>query len=236
MLLDKIYIINLRTSPDRLKYIKQHLDDMKIPKDLIEYVIVDRPTEQEIRPSFLPNTDPALRTGKYGCCTSHLRILQDIKKNNYKYALVLEDDIRILDKNIVELVDKYITQLNDNNVKFDVLYIGGMCKSRSPKKISDNVYKTLSMNGTFAYVISQNATKLIHAIEHLTLEIDIGFRRFAKTNEFYTVVPYLVEPVPWIKSDITGQSGCTSAAITYSYKVLTGLAQLPEHKLLECFI
>lgn len=233
MYLDKIYVINLRSSPDRLAHIKRQIDNIKIPEHIVEYMIVDKPTLHEIKPSFLPNTDQYSRTGKYGCYTSHLKILQDIKKNNYKYALILEDDVNIIDKNIIGLVDKYIGQLVDNSVNFDVLYLGGLAKSRSPKKISDNVYKTLSINGTFAYVVSQNATNLLPAIENLTCEIDMGFRCFAKGDgEFYAVVPPIVEQSETIASTISGNiiNNYHSHSI-YSYKVLTGLTELPEHKL-----
>jgi GR25 family glycosyltransferase involved in LPS biosynthesis len=233
MYLDKIYVINLRSAPDRLAHMKQQLDNVKIPEYMVEYMIVDRPTVQEIKPSFLPDVDPLLRTGKYGCYTSHLKILRDIKKNNYKYALVLEDDINILNKDIIGLVDKYISQLIDSDINFDVLYLGGLCKSRSPKKISDNVYKTLLMNGSFAYVVSQNAMNLLPVIENLDIEIDMGFRQCSKKgHEFYAVVPPIIEQSETIISTISGNKiNNYHSHSMYSYKVLTGLTELPEHKL-----
>ena len=83
-------------------------------------------------------------------------------------------------------------------------------------------------------MISQNATNLLPAIENLPCDIDMGFRHFAKKGgrEFYAVVPPIVEQSETIASTISGNTinNYHSHSI-YSYKVLTGLTELPEHKL-----
>lgn len=231
MVLDKIYVINLRTSPERLKNMKRLLNNLKIPENLIEYVIVDRPKEEDIPETYLPNyPHHNHRIGKYGCYTSHLKILKDIEKNNYKYALILEDDIQIVNDNIIELTNRYISQLDS----FDILYLGGLYrgKSRSPERVSDNVYRSSLTNGTYAYVVSNSVVKHIPFIEKWNAEIDVAYRALSRRNRFYSVVPHIVEPIPYFKSDITGGIGIDyGAGVTQSHRILTGLKTLPEHKL-----
>ena len=58
--------------------------------------------------------------GEFGCLMSHLRAINDIAKNKYRYAVIFEDDFRILSDNFYEDFDTALNYAPDN---FDVLKI-----------------------------------------------------------------------------------------------------------------
>lgn len=99
--IDKIYVINLAKSKDRLE---------KFDKQAREY-------------GFEYERYKAVKhkIGSYGCAVSHTNIIKDAKEKGYKRILIFEDDALFLypKEYVKEYVNKFIQK------KFDIGYIGG---------------------------------------------------------------------------------------------------------------
>jgi GR25 family glycosyltransferase involved in LPS biosynthesis len=118
--IDKILYINLKHRKDRKRQIENELKKMSFPKNKIKRV--DATLEKY--------------NGHIGCCKSHIKVMNEIIKNNHKYTIVFEDDFvfsvdqKTLDKKINGFFEKYgdnwdmiqlasvYTTLDDTNNKF----------------------------------------------------------------------------------------------------------------------
>jgi GR25 family glycosyltransferase involved in LPS biosynthesis len=128
--IDKIYVINLDRRKDRWeKLIKEesHLSSDK----LVRISGVDGNTltlTPSIYKLFRKNTFE-WKKGVIGCNLSHLKTWMEIQKENGKYFLVLEDDVRF-DKDRIQLWKNAVKYIPDDA---DLLYLGGVLP---PNKIA----------------------------------------------------------------------------------------------------
>ena len=122
--------------------------------------------------------------GEFGCLFSHLRAIKDVVDNNYKYALILEDDFEI-DNNFIKNLEIVLTncpnnaellKLDKGSLKEKILkQIGSIILygynkywfNLSPKPFSIRI----KANNATGYIISQSmAKKIIDYIYNNTLE------------------------------------------------------------------
>lgn len=113
--ISKIFVINLKHDSDKRNYIITLLSKLKINYSL---VIVNYIPDQWFN-TLYNSTKLLLTKYELGCCVSHLWCLNQVILNNYKNALILEDDI-ILHKNFV----KRFINIIDSNPKIDFLLLG----------------------------------------------------------------------------------------------------------------
>jgi GR25 family glycosyltransferase involved in LPS biosynthesis len=95
--IDKILYINLDHRKDRIKQINREFTNMHFPKNKIQRI-------SAVREKY---------NGHIGCCKSHIKTMNEIIENNYKYTMVFEDDFvfavnqKTLDKKISEFFNEY---------------------------------------------------------------------------------------------------------------------------------
>lgn len=138
-----------------------------------------------------------LNCGELGCAMSHRAVWSDIVKHKYKKAIVLEDDITILEKNFNKKLSGVMNNLPDD---FDVFFLDiaiRLHENDKPSFFSPNFWlskfsNTLSpyyakikfdtkniinknITSTHAYVITHNAAKkLLKKTECMHIPIDIS--------------------------------------------------------------
>tara|TARA_A100001015_G_C15020712_1_gene727849 strand:+ start:83 stop:865 length:783 start_codon:yes stop_codon:yes gene_type:complete len=174
-----IYIINLEKERSRLKQTLMLLADEEIfiPIKIFRGTYWDTKEfkndilNKEIRVSnFWENESNSLpgqqgnklKLGQAACCYSHMKLLEDVVKNNYKTILLLQDDVYC--NNIGELkleIDKYHNLIKKHN-DFDLYYIGKQPVFRGikEKKYKDtNFLETEYCWNCHAVIFSLNCCK-----------------------------------------------------------------------------
>ena len=128
--IQKIYVINLVDNDIRRNYIMILMKKLKINFSL---VIVEKiPVEVYNKINKISN----ISKSEAGCLISHLWCLNDIIKNNYKNAIIFEDDI-ILHKNFKNML------LETIKTKYDFLLLGACdfnFSQHNYKNINKNIY------------------------------------------------------------------------------------------------
>jgi GR25 family glycosyltransferase involved in LPS biosynthesis len=94
---------------------------------------------------------PTLRPGQISCTFKHYLALEDMVKNNYPYAVIMEDNI-FFNGNVPERINIYIQQLNNFYPDWDILF--------------DTNWKTYAegpiINGLFVYPKSNEINQFGH--------------------------------------------------------------------------
>ncbi len=95
-----IWVVNLKESSDRQKYISNHLQELGLDFQLIEAVNGRELSEAELAALYDPVQAKKLilremAPGEIGCSLSHLKIYQKMIDENVAEVLVLEDDAQI---------------------------------------------------------------------------------------------------------------------------------------------
>jgi glycosyl transferase family 25 len=174
----KIYIVHYAKLVERKKNIIFQLNLLGIPEkdyEFIEKYDRDNLHEDEYKNFFAPEFP---NTGK-AIFLSHIYIYRDIIKNNYNYALILEDDA-ILYVNFTSILKSYISQLPSN---FDMLFIGDGCNLHIPNNelingknvyLKSHIPSIIGGEGatrcTDSYLVSLNcANKIIHYFENISV-------------------------------------------------------------------
>jgi len=191
MIIDKIYIINLKTRTDRIIYMEKLMNLLEIDKNkikLFEAIVGDDLKKEDINNilsiSSLEtlynggNNHKDIRTkGAIGCYLSHYKIWEEIINNNYNNCLILEDDVysNIDAKEFNEYINSVpnvydIALLSWFNLWFDPLE-----NTKKKTVINDYWYKYNSVNifGAAGYLISRKgAEKLIKDAFPICYQVD----------------------------------------------------------------
>jgi len=119
--MDRIYLINLERSTDRLEHFKKEMKRCNLPEDKVQiFKAIDGNThvftDEEEKMVGKMNVNNRVKA----CLLSHYYVLKDIEKNGYKTCLVLEDDVRFV-TDVMERLDHLINHLDMN---WYVCYIG----------------------------------------------------------------------------------------------------------------
>ena len=189
----KIYVINLYHDTEKRNYIITLLSKFKINYTL---VIVNYIPERWFNTLF--NTlNISLTKNELGCCISHLWCLNQIIQNNYKNALILEDDI-IFHKNFV---NRFVNIL-DNNPDMQFLLLGAHDFNFSETNytfVKNKMYKPKQKSKKKIYGAHANYYSLIGAKRQFFIRTSqIGFfdkeynLMFDYFNESFICYPNLV--------------------------------------------
>ena len=136
----KKFVINLKRRPDRLEAFQKNcpFDDVTVITAFDGKNIKDETSaiEQEMATRFT-----GLNHGEIGCFLSHLRVFNEIRRENLPYAFIFEDDA-IFCNNFLEKYSKVMEELPSDT---DILYIGGRFESQFKMRdftmVSDNIVK-----------------------------------------------------------------------------------------------
>lgn len=182
---DKIYVINMDKDIDNLINVNNILMKYNINYTRFSGIDVTKLSKNYINKYVLFKN--VLTNSIMGCAISHIKIWEEVIKNNYKYVLILEDDIYI-ENDFYEVLNNAYTELPNN---FDILYLGsgGLCNpeynytdinlifkifSSCNKYKKKYIYKPEFPLYTHAYIISnQGCKKLLKYINKIYNHIDV---------------------------------------------------------------
>jgi len=105
-----------------------------------------------------PNND-IVNKGQWGCLYSHINILKNAIKHNYKYILILEDDI-ILTSDIQNKIVKLANFIELHN-NWNIIYLGASQHNWDNIHINNTHYLANGTTGTFAYMIHNRFYKIL---------------------------------------------------------------------------
>ncbi len=187
------FVINLKRSSERRKYIENHLKSKNIQYELIEAVDGKKFTQKQIEAvtneegintiqrynqGYNPSNDKkktiALTRGTLGCALSHIQIFKRIVNQSLPYALILEDDALIEDGFDNDFLDSLPQS-------WDVLLLGYRINNNLPpepapcsfwrryKKDNFVIAKPaikLLLYGTHGYIVSQQGANRLLKLTH----------------------------------------------------------------------
>lgn len=181
-IVDRVFCISLKNRMDRRKKIKKHMKKRKIPFNFF---------------NAIKNTqNPA-----QGCLDSHLRIIQNAKKNNLSCVMIIEDDCFFEKKPILE------TPPHD----WDMLYLGGNLEEVIDKQEDKEWYRMRCWT-THSYIIRNTIyDKVIKELQEYKFEID----RYYCENIHKEFKCYMSEPQ--ITRQLEGYSDIAKKNTNYKY-------------------
>ena len=92
----------------------------------------------------------SMKDGRVGCTMSHIKCLEDAKKNQLPHLLIVEDDIQFLDP---VLFSKQITNFLESNISWDVILLAG--NNMPPhKQVCDSAVKVTRCQTTTGYLVN----------------------------------------------------------------------------------
>ena len=173
---EKIFIINLKRRSDRKKQIINKLNSFYLNNyEVIEAVVGLEPNIsnqfEKLKSSF---STKIINPGHYGCLLSHIKVINEAKKQNLKSILVLEDDI-IFSNDFYSLINSIIVP------KYDMIYLGGIIDE--VKFFTKGWGKHQEIMGAYAYIIKNTMYDII--LEYLNNQIycvDIAYIEYIQSK------------------------------------------------------
>ena len=143
-----------------------------------------------------------MTNGAIGCSMSHLKLLEDAKKNKLDHILIVEDDITFLDPSLFKTQINKFFELHNNN--WDVILFAG--NNMPPFEIIDDTCVKVSrcqtttgylVNGHYINVLISNIkmglTHLINSpAEAVKYAIDKFWFVLQKNSKWYLITPLTV--------------------------------------------
>jgi glycosyl transferase family 25 len=118
----QFYLIH-NGDPIRKEHMINQFKSKNIPLDKVKWILY--PNKNDLTEDFInkivtpiPNNRPL---GEISCTYKHYLALKDIAENKYKYAVVMEDNISIIN-DIPTRLNIYIEELNKNYPDWDILF------------------------------------------------------------------------------------------------------------------
>jgi GR25 family glycosyltransferase involved in LPS biosynthesis len=152
--LDKIFVINLKSQPERLQQFYEEIERIGIPLESVErYDAIQAPEG-------------------IGCTNSHLNLLKIVKERGYKKVLIFEDDFTFLvDK---ENLNKKLSYFFNLNVDWRVFMLAFFNKPDETVpyilpdgSVSDVVGITHDCQTASAYIVNdKHIDELINCLEY----------------------------------------------------------------------
>jgi len=131
-----------------------------------------------------PTRFPAIKleNGALGCSMSHLKCIENAKKQNYEHVFICEDDIEFLNPT---LFLKQLKTFFDSNIKWDVILVAG--NNMLPyMPVSDCCIKVLNCITTTGYIVNKDY------FDKLSNNFKTGIQRLMseQTNNSYKIDKY----------------------------------------------
>jgi len=200
MIINKIFIINLKQRTDRKNQMIQEMKKQNITN--YEFFDAVRPTLSDVNkwnPIFCSHVKKVVHPSKInnykigclGCMKSHIEIMKIALNRNYENILILEDDTEFID-DFTNLF-KYSNQINND---YDLLYLSGShIKPITNLNNVNNIKKTNFTLTTGSYCIKKNIMNyILQNINGYNKEID-SFYVSQLQNKFkcYVVIPHITK-------------------------------------------
>jgi len=189
---DKTYICHWTKLVERKKYILQHLAesgiiDLKWVEDYdknnwcVEDIIKEYPRAFGI----ISNDNRKMRNAEISLALKHCWIVKDVVSQNYKSALILEDDV-LLHPDFVSLFNSFKNELPED---WDCCWVGSCCNIHADIIPDKHVYIGNRSRCTHAFMISnKGAKKMLPLLSTLDAPADHFYNRLiteAKLNNYW---------------------------------------------------
>lgn len=154
---DKVYVIAL---PKRKDYMINLMKKHNINVEIFDALTPDNLDKDYLYKNNLISKDCNLNNGRIYCHMSHIYVLKDMIKNNYKNCFIFEDDIKDdINKKTINLLRKSLELLPKD---YDLYYASKCYDDKNKmKKINDIIYEPYSPKSRHAYGVSFNGAKKI---------------------------------------------------------------------------
>ena len=163
----KTYIINLKRSTDRKRYITQEVSNYTFMDiEWMDAIDGKQLSQMEISSSF--NTEKFVShyhrlpaKGEIGCTLSHRKCYRQLLDSNAPYALILEDDVSFICPENTEYVIKEGVRLLEEGRADIILFVSKVWLYNLPHKINSkySAYPIYNAYGTYAYLINRKGAK-----------------------------------------------------------------------------
>jgi GR25 family glycosyltransferase involved in LPS biosynthesis len=206
MNINKIFIINLESRPDRKEHILNEMKKQNITENNYEFFKAIRPTPEEVlewNPKYCEYNQRHIHRDKFvgytqgslGCLKSHVEICRIALERGYENILILEDDTEF-----VNSIDNFIKYSKKINNSYDMLYLAGRYINKNPNKqsVSNMPHITIKSNNiltTGSYCIKKPAMEyLINNINNYSKEIDVFYVEKIQSNfDCYLCIPNITK-------------------------------------------
>ena len=151
--IDKILFINLKHRKDRLKQINNEFDKMGFSNDKIKRI-------DAVHEKY---------NGHIGCCKSHIKVMNDIIKNNYNYTMVFEDDFvfSVGKDELDEKISKFLSEYKNN---WDIIQLASVYTNVNDTNV-DFIKKVNRASTSSAYIINKPFAKELLTDLNISLEL-----------------------------------------------------------------
>jgi GR25 family glycosyltransferase involved in LPS biosynthesis len=213
----QLYVISLRNQ-NRLDNITNQQERIKLPIEIFDAVKGDQLdinkliNENIVDSNFINGKQN--RNREIGCYMSHLYIYNKIQheqneqheqnkqyeQKKYKYTVVFEDDFNNKHDNLIDEIISIISQLNNANIDFDLIFLGNHRDNRG-ELVLNNIYKVsndIPLYGTHAYIVNnKNINKIINELKYINAAIDnkIEYLSIDSKLNTYVIYPTIVDPL-----------------------------------------
>jgi glycosyl transferase family 25 len=194
------FYINLEHRTDRREHVEKELDKIGIKATRFNAI--------------------KMTNGAIGCSMSHLKILEDAKKNKLDHVLIVEDDITFLDSELFKNQINKFFELHGNN--WDVILLAG--NNMPPYENIDNTCVKVTrcqtttgylVNGHYINVLATNVkiglTQLLNKpLELSKFAIDKFWFVLQNASKWYLIIPLTVvqrEDYSDIEQKVTNYQG-----------------------------
>lgn len=200
---DQIYLINLDRCPEKLHKVQRSLRKLGIEHMRIS--AVDGKTMVSQYEQLRNGGSKINSCGALGCLMSHVKVVEDAKKNGYDKICILEDDV-MFHKDFTERFSNEISKIPDD---WEMIHLG---TSQKPtvwptirfeetgfsidEVISRNIngyYKANKSRGTFAYCIRSSIyNDLLRLWLSKRKPVDVLLNKIFIRGRSYVIYPNLI--------------------------------------------
>lgn len=177
-LFDHTYVINLDRRKDRMFRVDRYLKKLKINYERISGVI---PTQTEFE-NIKKEGSKITSIGALGCIMSHINVIRNAIKNQYKSILILEDDIvplKSFDYNKIQ-----------TPADWDILYLGSSQHNfiEQQQDKHETYYIAKKSRGTFAYIVKNHMfNKLLGLFNMFEMNVDMYLEEIQNKHKCYVI-------------------------------------------------
>jgi glycosyl transferase, family 25 len=168
----KTYVVNLRRRPDRRARMERILPaawDLQFTSDW-DGPMDGQTIDPDDLPGFglhrweLPSDNPwwnrPLKLGEIGCAVSHWMCWQKAAADGADPALILEDDVVLLQQAAARLQSR-LAQLATLDPHWDLLYLGRWAQDDEDRPVSDGIVHPGYSYCTFGYILSASGLRVM---------------------------------------------------------------------------
>lgn len=188
-----IFVMNLDRSPQRWARVVEEVEKAGLSVTRLPAVDGKALSFDELRANTTVLSRLLQPRGVIGCYLSHKKFWQLVVDQSLERAIILEDDVRLVD-NFKHHLLNHLAQVNSTSDPYDVIMLGAignidpqghgnvlhqmftyyMGGARPHRRISDTLYQPQRPAGTHGYMVSlAGAKKLLRLCPKATFHVDL---------------------------------------------------------------